>query len=420
MQRIDLLSNASRVEAPFVIVDIGGYTFGGYNGDSQADSSGNIPLSTYPNFIQSLNIVKLNGAINTYTLVLKYGIRPGDDPNLLEKVFSKVKSSRSLKLTYGDASIPGYLYKEEEAIISDIRTNFDFNSSSITYTLSCVSKSLNALSGKFSFSRQVAKPSDVIKNLLYDNQYGLLNIFTGMRDKSLVEQQGLIASDDKTVTIEAKKSVTLFDYLNYLVNCMCMNSENPNSTIGLNKYTLVIEDDITSQFNGIYFRVCKVTNNSELVSANALDTYQIDVGYPSDKNIITGFTIDDNQTYSILYDYSDKIQQSNYVSRIDDEGNIQYIYSPVLTNSSQLMKTTQADKNWWTQVTQYPITATLTMKGLLRESILMTYVRLNVILYGRKHISSGTYIITKQTDTLNASGYRTQLNLVRIKGDNLL
>jgi phage protein D len=60
------------------------------------------------------------------------------------------------------------------------------------------------------------------------------------------------------------------------------------------------------------------------------------------------------------------------------------------------------------------------MKGLLRESILMTYVRLNVILYGRKHISSGTYIITKQTDTLNASGYRTQLNLVRIKGDNLL
>jgi hypothetical protein len=49
----------------------------------------------------------------------------------------------------------------------------------------------------------------------------------------------------------------------------------------------------------------------------------------------------------------------------------------------------------------------------------MTYVKLNVLFYGRKHISSGYYIITKQTDTIDQSGFRTTLNLTRIKGEEI-
>lgn len=55
----------------------------------------------------------------------------------------------------------------------------------------------------------------------------------------------------------------------------------------------------------------------------------------------------------------------------------------------------ETDKTWWTQVTQYPIKATLQLKGLLRSAMLMTYVKVNVYFYGQKHISSGTYIVTK-------------------------
>ena len=85
--------------------------------------------------------------------------------------------------------------------------------------------------------------------------------------------------------------------------------------------------------------------------------------------------------------------------------------------SNQLMKTTSADKTWWTQVTQYPITTTVTIKGLLKPIILMTVIKLNVLFYGRKHLSTGYYIVTKQIDTINSSGYRTQLKLTRIKGE---
>ena len=47
----------------------------------------------------------------------------------------------------------------------------------------------------------------------------------------------------------------------------------------------------------------------------------------------------------------------------------------------------------------------------------MTHVKLNVLFYGRKHVSSGLYVITKQVDTVDAQGFRTQLSLTRISGD---
>jgi len=48
----------------------------------------------------------------------------------------------------------------------------------------------------------------------------------------------------------------------------------------------------------------------------------------------------------------------------------------------------------------------------------MTYLRLNVIFPGgHKHISSGLYIITKQTDVIDFNGYKTTLNLTKIKGE---
>ena len=48
----------------------------------------------------------------------------------------------------------------------------------------------------------------------------------------------------------------------------------------------------------------------------------------------------------------------------------------------------------------------------------MSKLKLNVLFYGKAHISSGTYIITKQIDTIKSDGCWTTLNLVRIAGDN--
>lgn len=415
---LNLLGSTSRVETPLIYVTIGDTIFGAYNKSYETllSSSGATKkfITTFPNFMKSITIEKVNGTINSYSIQMIYAIRNGDDPNLLEKVFSSVSKDRRIRITYGDASIPSMIFKDEEALITDIKSNLNISSSVITYTLTCVSASMALNAGKYTFAKDRKKPSEKIKEILFDTSYGLQDIFYGMRDKDLVLSTNLLASDDKVVDIEAKTSITVLDYLKYLVTCMIPATNIDIRAIDKNRYALVVIDDTTHKYGGPYFKITKLLS-SETVT-NELDVYEIDIGTHS-KDMIIDFSIDDNQTYSILYNYSQQIKQPNYIYRIDDKGKMTYEYSPIFSNSPQLMKTTAADRNWWTTMTQYPISCTLTLKGLLRPAILMSYVRLNVYFYGNKHISSGLYIVTRETDTISEAGSRTTLKLTRIQGD---
>lgn len=411
MAVINLLSTQSRVEVPFIQVKIGDHTFGVYDPKQQ-----NIAYK-YPNFIKSLNISKLNGTFNTYTLGMVYQIRAGEDPNFLEKVFSQQSNTRRMIISYGDYSTPSFAYREEGCTITDIKSRIDFTNSCIEYTITAISDALSLNAGTYSFPKRTAKPSAVIKELLYNDSYncGILEVFYGMRDKSKVEIKELILGDDKEVTIPAQTGITVLNYLNYLVNCMAPQSLGNNQLIKKSKYILTIHDDLTGDLGGPYFKISKITASAKAI--NSLDTYEINIGYPEGDPVIS-FNIDDDQTYSILYNYSQRVQQSEYIYRINNDGNVERIYSPIISNSNQLHKTTEIDKTWWTQVTQYPIKATVQLKGLLRSAMLMTYVRVNTYFYGQKHISSGTYLITKQVDDISESGFRTTLSLTRIQGDD--
>lgn len=412
----NLLSTTTRVEAPFIMVKIGKYTFGAYQKSSSKVSRWVTKSSVnFPNFMEDLSVVKVNGTVNTYTIKMVYTIRDGDDPNLLEKVFSSVSGTRRIYISYGDYNSPTFIYKEEAAIITNVVSSMDMKASSITYTLNCTSEALSLTAGAWNFAARYAKPSDVIKELLYNPKYGILDVFYGMRDKEQVLLKGLIASDDRRVRIEAKTNIQIFDYLNYLVSCMSTISDPPLSIIKKNRYVLCVYDDINGLFGGPYFKVTKVAKNIQV--NNSLDLYEIDVGYPG-TNVVTSFSIDNNETWAILYDYSKKVDQADYTYRIDNKGQVESLYSPMLSNSKELMKTTEADKTWWTQVTQYPIKATLTIKGLLRPAILMSYVKVNVYFYGKKHIASGVYIITRQQDNVNKNGYSTTLTLTRVQEDS--
>ena len=49
--------------------------------------------------------------------------------------------------------------------------------------------------------------------------------------------------------------------------------------------------------------------------------------------------------------------------------------------------------------------------------MLMTYVKINAVFFGQRHISSGLYIVTRQEDNVSGAGYSTILSLTRIAGD---
>ena len=407
-QPASLTSVPTLVQSPFIIAEIGGVTFGSYNGNYRTNA-------TYPNYMESMTINKVNGTVNTYNLNFHYQVMTGQDPNLLDKIFSRATKDRRVILQYGDWLAPNYIYKEEQCIITNVTTRLNMASSSIDYTIQCTSDAIGLNSTQFNFPAREAKPSDVILQTLNNEKYGLKNVFTGMKNTSQVLSNNLIASNDKKVTLLPKNNTTVFDYLNYLVGSMINNNSPTESMLSNSKYFLTINDDYSNDLGGTYFQVTEVSKDSSTYTAT--NTYEIDINYPED-NFVTEFSISNDQSWAILYEYSDSINQEEYTYNIRDDGVIETLKSPSILTSSLTNSKSAYKTQWWTYMTEFPITATLTIKGLTRPSILMTYVKLNVWFSGgQKHISSGTYIITQQVDNISSSGYSTTLSLLRISGD---
>ena len=404
----NLVSIPTLVQSPFIIANIGGVTFGTFSGNYRTNA-------TYPNYMESMSVTKVNGTVNTYTLNFHYQVATGQDPNLLDKIFSRATKDRRIILQYGDWMAPNYIYKEEQCIITNVTTRLNMSSSSLDYTLQCTSDAIGLNSTQFNFPSRNAKPSDVILQLLSNSKYGLKDVFTGMRNKNVVLSKNLIASNDKKVQLLPQNNTTILNYLNYLVGCMVDNKTPEENKLSTSKYFLTINDDYTNDLGGTYFKVSEVSADAAVY--NATDTYELDINYPGD-NFVTEFSLNNDQSWAILYEYAGDVKQEEYTYNIRDDGTIETLSSPSLLTSSLTNGKSAYKSQWWSYMTEFPITATLTLKGLTRPSMLMTYVKLNVwFAGGQKHISSGTYIITKQTDSITSAGYTTTLTLLRVGGD---
>jgi hypothetical protein len=325
-ERRSLLSSQARIQAPWIKVTIGedadGYTFGVFSKvKNQAMSNGFYSAYNirYPNFVQRLSIIKINGQVNQYTLTIKYPIRPTDDPNFFEKVFSKASKTRRIVFSYGDSTMPTYVYKDEVAIITGVTQQFDLENSAITYTVKAVSGAVVAKTGSFSFMNSGRKkPSDEIKRIFKNSKYGLRSLFTGMSDKNLDD---LIAGDDKAVELDTKTNISPLDYITYLVSCM-VPAGSLTGNISRDIYILTIHDDTvydklysdTTSVGGPYF---KVTRTSYAVEQ--ADAYEVDIGFNT-ATIVSSFSISNDENYSIYYDYNTDLVPVDYTRRINAKG----------------------------------------------------------------------------------------------------
>ncbi len=424
----NLLSSQARVQVPWIKVTIGDYTFGVFSRTKETtkNSAGFYTAYNvqYPNYIRSLDVIKINGQVNKYTLNIVYPVTPTDDPNFFEKVFSSVSSTRKIVFSYGDATQPTYVYKDEEALIIKVDPSFSFGnggemSAIINYTVTAISSANLCKSGSYTFiESRDRKPSDIIKELFKNKTYGLQDIFTGM---SLNNLDALIEGGDKEVHIDAKVNISVLDYINYLVSCMVPGSSTLQGTSN-ELYVLTLHDDTTYDklyndtvsLGGPYFRVTKTSLKTEHA-----DAYTIDLGYNTSA-IVTNFSVEQNEGYSILYDYQTKLHPQQYKRILNNRGQWEDAFAPAISAKDNSANVTETDNiTWWTKITKYPIKATLTIQGLLRPAQLMTFVRLNVIFPGgHRHIHSGLYIVTQQRDTIDERGYKTTLSLTRIAGDN--
>jgi hypothetical protein len=231
----------------------------------------------------------------------------------------------------------------------------------------------------------------------------------------------LIDSTDAAVELDSKTNTSAIDYITYLVSCMVPQGAT-QSTLSKDIYIMTIHDEtvfdtaFSDSFNsntaygGPYFKVTRVSTNTMFRA----DAYEVDVGINT-STIVLGFTISNNENYSMLYDYAADLQTEQYSTRINNQGQWEQIYTPMITSGNNRYLSRAEDKVWFTKLTKYPISATIKIQGLLRPATLLQYIRLNVIFPGgNSHISSGLYIVTKQVDEINGSGYFTTLDLTRI------
>ena len=84
----NLVSIPTLVQSPFIIANIGGVTFGTFSGNYRTNA-------TYPNYMESMSVTKVNGTVNTYTLNFHYQVATGQDPNLLDKIVELQKIGAS-------------------------------------------------------------------------------------------------------------------------------------------------------------------------------------------------------------------------------------------------------------------------------------------------------------------------------------
>ena len=82
-----------------------------------------------------------------------------------------------------------------------------------------------------------------------------------------------------------------------------------------------------------------------------------------------------------------------------------------------LQRTTEVAANWWSQMVNYPLSGLLTIRGLIRPSILTSAVNINHWFYGQKFNTSGRYRIMSDTVRLNANGFFEDLGIIRIGGE---
>lgn len=414
INKVDLTTSMARVTAPIVKVKIGDYSFGVWEAKARSIASGTgyvtEMVEQYPNFVQSLNVKKINGQVNQYTLNIIYPVTKDNDPNFFEKVFSSVSQSRKIYFTYGDALMMDYIYRDESAIITKVQTGFNVKNGSITYTVSAVSDSMLALSGAHNFPARTGKPSDIINEIVNSPLYGISSVFTGMKNTTM--NGSFIMTDDKVVTVPTVTGMSALEYINYLVSFMVPLGTNNELSNG--SYVLTTYDDSDNAVGGPYFKVQRVQTASNAL--NQLCTYEVNIGWPDNNAIVTNFDVQQNDTWSIYYDYNNSVDTySNYRRKINDKGEIEYVYSPMLKGTK--FDDTEADLNWWSNVTSFPINASITIKGLLKPAILMQYVKVNVIFYGRKHISSGYYIVTEHVEDIGQNGYSSTLKLLRVAQD---
>ena len=393
MNTLQPLSQISKIEVSFVTAEIGGFQFGLQD---QYDSTRKM---RYADLVKGLTIQKYgSGAVNQYTLELEYLITPGSDPNAVDMVLSKA-TDRSILFTYGDLNQTTNAYKKEKGIISNIAPHVDYTNSKISYTITATSATQLNYATKRTYRGTTDRPSEVILQVLADQNNGLMDLLPGMADLQLVTSRGWVPTNDLAVKIN-EKTMAPMDYILYLVSLMRDGSGN--------FFFLKVFDSIYSK-DGLTLPHFEIQSTASKSATNKMFT--LTLGYPSSVPVFA-FEVQENISNALLAEYRGNIESGVFrdYSFNGDEIIKNFYRADVMGGEPSENK-----KLWWEKMTSFPLSAKLTTAGLYIPAEIVQSIYIDAYFFGKRYHHSGEYLILEQNDTINTGGYRTTLSLLRVK-----
>ncbi len=251
---------------------------------------GTLDKNASPNYISNLTVSKLNGRVNQYTITLIHQIAPGDNPNFVDELIGK-NGYNKIKIVYGDQNIGSF--RDEEALITNVKQSFNFASCQITYTINATSNAIKVSSAKYNYNQTTSQPSKEIMKMLYDDPNSdLLLAFPGMKNKDKVIEKALIPDDDLAVNINAMTDVNVLTYLNNLVGAMISKTNKKVSGDVNDSMYLLSYHDADADFDGAYFKISKI--GSGKVDLKNYLYYEVDIGYDPGDSFVYDFSLDNN------------------------------------------------------------------------------------------------------------------------------
>lgn len=205
--------------------------------------------------------------------------------------------------------------------------------------------------------------------------------------------------DEVQDVISGTTDKSLFDYVNTLLKSTKDSTKSPDNIISSPIYSYVI-DDVNKVVKIIRIDPSAGTSSAE-VTFNWMD---------KSNSMVTSFTPKYNGI--VLMSYS-------RTKRTSVDSGAETTETNVIKEETDVGDYAESDANielskWIEAARSLPMTATMITLGIPYDIPITTKITINPLIYGQKHISAGTYMVTKTTDIIDSNGFTTTLELMKI------
>lgn len=381
-------------------------------GSLDIDTSSQNLYGNHANYMLSLENVKNgSGCVNSFTVSIAYVPKFGDDPDLIDKALSFSDRKCTLQYGYGVDD-----FHTDEYVGQILDYSVEIRNNMLYYTITGYSSITPLIDSKLSFDAidstadsESRRPTVVAKNAIekYLTEYKISDY------KVVVDDNVKDLAED---SIEAASDISLFDYVSSILK-LARDETQPNTEeVELNEritYTYTISDYNNS--SGKSINITKIDPSEE----------------QSIKIIFNWMDKNDNLVIDFKTDFSGAILLNrNYVTQdgvsvdkytINEKGEAEKVTTKVKESSYTSGSTSDKDASstsyTWAEAVQHSYTATLSLVGIPCEIPLGTIIEVVPLIYGKPHHTQGRYMVTKTTDTLDSSGFRTTLEMFKLNAE---